>query len=173
MIRYLAGAGAGLSLLSVSTSSLPASIIQSLMTDSAAPNDILGTLVDGSIGALTLRPRGDGGEEAVEQRFIDRLLPLMTELSERRIGGRITLWLRAVHRPAAEIAHAPDLIGCLFDVASTPLTISADSDALSLINRNTLFPRVTGVLMPFIEPAERQPPLLRLLGNTAWPARFD
>jgi hypothetical protein len=174
MIRYLAGAGAGLSLLSVSTSSLPLSIIQGLMLDAARPTDIVGALIDGSIGALTVRPRAEGGESALEQDFLDRLRPPMSALCERRSGGRVTLWLRAVHRPAADITQAPDLIGCLFDAPATPLTLKAGAPASAWENPPLLFPRVSGPVDPFIEPVERQPALLRMFSNrTLWPQRPD
>ncbi len=172
MIGYLAGAGAGLSLLSVSTSSLPTSMIQSLMEQTARPTDILGHLIDGSIGCLTIRPCSDDGEAELEENFRQRLQPVMSALSERRFGGRVTLWLRSVHRPAADISHAANLINCLFDAASTPLTINAASEAMTL-SRATLFPRVTPLLTPFIEPVERQPTLLRMIFRGEQPPVYD
>jgi hypothetical protein len=174
MIRYLSGAGAGLSLLSISTSSLPGSMIQSMMLRAARVTDVVGALVDGSIGCLTVRPSALGDEKAVEQSFLDRLQPAMIELCQRRSGGRVTLWLRAVHRPASDIEQAPDLIGILFDAPSTPLTINARSTAPAWSNPPILFPRVAETLDPFIEPAERQPTLLRLMrAETPWPRQFD
>ena len=172
MIRYLAGAGAGLSLLSVSTSSLPFTVIQRLMEQAVNRNDILGTLVDGSLGALTIRQHGEDGEDDLEQRFLERLQPAMVELSEKRFGGRVTVWLRAVHRPAAEIGHAADLINSLFDAVSVPYTIYSESEA-SVLDRISLFPRVTPLAMPFIEPIEREPALLRMIRQSPFPPHFD
>lgn len=172
MIRYLAGAGAGLSLMSVSTSSLPASVIQGLIESATLRTDILGHLVDGSLGVLTIRPHGDEGEVDLEQNFLDRLRPSMMDLSERRFGGRVTLWLRAVHRPAAQIGQAADLVNCLFDAVSIPYTINSDNDG-STISRITLFPRVMPLAMPFIEPIEREPALLRMIREAPYPPYFD
>jgi len=172
MIRYLAGAGAGLSLLSVSTSSLPTAVIQGLIESATLPTDILGHLVDGSVGVLTVRPHGEHGAEELEERFLDRLRPAMRDISERRFGGRVTLWLRAMHRPAAEIGHAADLINCLFDAVSVPFTITADNDA-SATSRISLFPRVAPLLMPFIEPVEKEPALLRLIRQSPYPPYFE
>jgi hypothetical protein len=174
MIRYLSGAGAGMSLLSISTSSLPSSMIQSMMLRGARANDVVGALVDGSIGCMTIRPCALGDEKMVEQSFIDRLQPAMIELCQRRAGGRVTLWLRAVHRPASDIEQAPDLIGKLFDAPSTPFTIHARSTAPAWSNPPILFPRVAETLDPFIEPVERQPTLLRLMSaESPWPPHFD
>ena len=53
MIRYLSGAGAGMSLLSISTSSLPSSMIQSMMLRGARANDVVGALVDGIVRTKT------------------------------------------------------------------------------------------------------------------------
>jgi len=171
MIRYLAGAGAGLSLLSVSTSSLPFSVIQGLMETATLRNDILGHLVDGSIGILTIRPHGEHGQSDLEEAFLDRLRPAMRDLSERRFGGRVTLWLRAVHRPAAQIGHAADLVNTLFDSVSVPLTINAENEGSS-IERITLYPRVTPLAMPFIEPIGRGPALLRMVRMATVPPYF-
>jgi hypothetical protein len=172
MIRYLAGAGAGLSLLSISTSSLPYAVIQGLIEVAAIPTDMLGHLVDGSVGVLTIRPHGDDGELDLEQGFLERLRPAMREISERRFGGRVTLWLRAVHRPAAEIGHAADLINCLFDVVSVPYTINSNN-AGSTISRISIFPRPSPIMMPFIEPIEKEPALLRAIRQAPYPPYFD
>jgi hypothetical protein len=172
MIRYLAGAGAGLSLLSVSTSSLPATVIQGLVEAATQHTDILGHLVDGSIGVLTIRPHGDDGTEHLEHSFLERLRPAMRDISERRFGGRVTLWLRAVHRPAAEVGHAADLINCLFDAVSVPYTINAENIG-STISKITLFPRTAPLLTPFIEPAEKEAPLIRMVREIAGQPHFE
>jgi hypothetical protein len=172
MTRYLAGAGAGLSVLSVSTSSLPHAVIQGLIENATLQTDILGHLVDGSIGVLTVRPHGEHGAEELEQQFLERLRPAMRDISERRFGGRVTLWLRAVHRPAAEIGHAADLINSLFDVVSVPYTINSRNDG-STISRISLYPRVAPIVTPFIEPVEKEPALLRLFRETPFPPYFE
>lgn len=162
LIGYLAGTGAGLSLLTLSTSSLPNSVIEGLMGMAAGENDILGSLVDGSVGCFSIRPVSDKGAEALEEAFFDRLRPAMNALSERRFGGRVTLWLRAVHRPAAEIAHAADLITQLFDMPSTPITIASAHDR-EVMAGSILFPRVPPITNAFIEPVEREAPLIRMV----------
>jgi hypothetical protein len=172
MIRYLAGAEAGLSVLSLSTYSLPASVIHGLLQSATLRNDILGRLVDGSIGALTIRPHGVHGSSELEQAFLDRLQPAMSALSERRFGGRVTLWLRSVHKPAAEIGHAADLINGLFDAVSTPITINAAA-SLPAITPALLFPRVPTLQDPFIEPIEREAPLLRMIRAATVPPYFE
>jgi len=174
IIRKLAGAGAGLSLMTVSTSSLPASALCALIQAAARPEDIVGTLVEGSAALLAIRGFATGNEGETEQGFIERLQPAMAELCERRIGGRVTLWLRAVHMPADTVSHAVDMINTLYDAPALPFTVAADADndSIALSNRVILFRPAQPVCDPFIEPAERMPAALRILNDITLPASY-
>lgn len=174
IIRKLAGAGAGLSLMTVSTSSLPASALKALIMAAARPEDIVGSLVEGSAALLSIRGRATGNEGETEQGFINRLQPAMAELCERRIGGRVTLWLRAVHMPADAVSHAVDMINTLYDAPALPFTIAADADndSIALSNRVILFRPAQPVCDPFIEPAERMPAALRILNDITLPESY-
>ena len=100
------------------------------------------------------------------------LLPVMQSMCEHRIGGRLTVWMRAVHRCASEIGHATDLIGSLFDAQALPLTVTAgsDPDTIALSNAFAPFRRVPGVVTPFIEPTEKLPALVKVgLDVGLWP----
>jgi len=171
ILRNLAGGNAGFSLMTVSTSSLPASALRSLTESAARPGDIVGSLVEGSAALLALRPSGKGGEAELEQEFIDRLQPAMSDLCEHRIGGRVTLWLRAVHRSVEEVAHAVDLINALYDAPALPFTVNADieSDEIALSNRVILFRPAQPIAEPFIEPQVRMPAALRILNDITLP----
>ncbi|GEM_PF-4798476 len=171
ILRNLAGGNAGFSLMTVSTSSLPASALRSLTESAARPNDIVGSLVEGSAAVLALRPSGKGGEAELEQEFIDRLQPAMAELCEHRLGGRVTLWLRAVHRSVEEVAHAVDLVNALYDAPAQSFTVNADADAdeIALSNRVVLFRPAMPVAEPFIEPQVRMPAALRILNDITLP----
>lgn len=174
IIRKLAGAGAGLSLMTVSTSSLPASALRALIEAAARPEDIVGSLVEGSAALLAVRGRANGNEGETEQGFIDRLQPAMAELCERRLGGRVTLWLRAVHMPADHVSHAVDMINTLYDAPALPFTVAADleADSIALSNRVLLFRPAQPICEPFIEPAERTPAALRILNDITLPASY-
>jgi len=174
IIRNLAGAGAGLSLMTVSTSSLPASALKALILAAARPEDIVGSLVEGSAALLAIRGHASGNEAETEQGFIDRLQPAMADLCERRLGGRVTLWLRAVHLPADHISHAVDLINTLYDAPALPFTISAEAgaDSIALSNRVILFRPAQPITEPFIESADRMPPALRILNDITLPPRY-
>ena len=171
LIRKLAGAGAGLSLMTVSTSSLPASALKSLIQAAARPEDVVGSLVEGSAALLAIRGIASGNETETEQGFIDRLQPAMADLCERRIGGRVTLWLRAVHRSVEEVAHAVDLVNALYDAPALPFTVNADADAdeIALSSRVVLFRPAVPVAEPFIEPQVRMPAALRILNDITLP----
>ncbi len=174
IIRRLDGAGAGLSLMTVSTSSLPGSALKALILAAARPEDIVGSLVEGSAALLAIRGRAIGTEMETEQGFIDRLQPAMAELCERRLGGRVTLWLRAVHMPADAVAHAVDMINTLYDAPALPFTISADADndSIAMSNRVLLFRPNQPICDPFIEPAERMPAALRILNDITLPESY-
>jgi hypothetical protein len=171
ILRNLAGGGAGFSLMTVSTSSLPASALRALIEAAARPQDIVGSLVEGSAAVLVLRGQGRGGEAETEQGFIDRLQPIMADLCERRLGGRVTLWLRAVHRSVEEVAHAVDLVNALYDAPALPFTVnaSANSDEIARSNRVILFRPARPIAEPFIEPAVRMPAALRILNDITLP----
>jgi len=171
ILRNLAGGGAGFSLMTVSTSSLPASALRALIEAAARPHDIVGSLVEGSAAILVLRGQGRGGEAETEQGFIDRLQPIMADLCERRLGGRVTLWLRAVHRSVEEVAHAVDLVNALYDAPALPFTVnaSANSDEIARSNRVILFRPARPIAEPFIEPAVRMPAALRILNDITLP----
>ena len=171
ILRNLAGGGAGFSLMTVSTSSLPASALRALIEAAARPQDIVGSLVEGSAAVLALRGQGRGGEAETEQGFIDRLQPIMADMCERRLGGRVTLWLRAVHRSVEEIAHAVDLVNALYDAPALPFTVNAgaDADEIALSNRVILFRPARPVAEPFIEPAVRMPAALRIFNDITLP----
>lgn len=174
LIRKLAGAGAGLSLMTVSTSSLPASALKSLVLAAARPEDVVGSLIEGSAALLAIRGHASGNESETEQGFIDRLQPAMADLCERRIGGRVTLWLRAVHMPADHVCHAMDLVNALYDAPALPFTVAADADndSIALSNRVILFRPAQPIAEPFIEAAERMPAALRILNDITLPASY-
>ena len=174
LIRKLAGAGAGLSLMTVSTSSLPASALKALIMAAARPEDVVGSLVKGSAALLAIRGQATGNETETEQGFIDRLQPAMADLCERRLGGRVTLWLRAVHMPADHVSHALDLVNALYDAPALPFTVAADADndSIALSNRVILFRPAQPICEPFIEPAERVPAALRILNDITLPASY-
>jgi hypothetical protein len=158
----------------VSTSSLPASALRALIEAAARPEDIVGSLVEGSAAILALRGHGRGGEAEAEQGFIDRLQPVMAELCERRLGGRVTLWLRAVHRSVEEIAHAVDLVNALYDAPALPFTVNAgaEDDEIAMGGRVILFRPAQPVAEPFIEPPVRIPAALRILNDITLPASY-
>lgn len=174
LIRKLAGAGAGLSLMTVSTSSLPASALKALILAAARPEDVVGSLVEGSAALLAIRGIAGGNETETEQGFIDRLQPAMADLCERRLGGRVTLWLRAVHMPADHVSHAMDLVNSLYDAPALPFTVAADADndSIALSNRVILFRPSQPIVEPFIDSAERVPAALRILNDITLPARY-
>jgi hypothetical protein len=173
ILRNLAGGGAGFSLMTVSTSSLPASALRALIEAAARPEDVVGSLVEGSAALLAIRP-GKGGEVDTEQGFIDRLQPAMADLCEQRIGGRVTLWLRAVHRTVEEVAHPVDLINALYDAPALPFTVNAGSEAdeIALSGRVVLFRPAQPVAEPFIEQPVRIPAALRILNDITLPPRY-
>jgi len=170
IIRDLAGGGAGFSLMTVSTSSLPASALRALTEAAARPQDIVGSLVEGSAALLVIR--GDqGGEAETEQGFIDRLVPAMADLCEHRLGGRVTLWLRAVHRTAEELVLPVDLINALYDAPALPFTVNAGTgpDEIAMSNRVILFRPARPIAEPFIEAPVRIPAALRILNDITLP----
>ncbi len=171
ILRNLGGAGAGFSLMTVSTSSLPASALRALIEAASRPQDVVGSMVEGSAAVLVMRGPGRGNEAQIEQDFIDRLQPAMNDLCERRIGGRVTLWLRAVHRSVEEVAHAVDLVNALYDAPAIPFTVNAgaEDDEIALGGRVILFRPAQPVAEPFIESPVRMPAALRILNDITLP----
>ena len=171
ILRNLAGANAGFTLMTVSTSSLPASVLRALTEAAARPEDVVGSMVEGSAAVLVMRRQGKGLEAETEQNFIDRLQPAMNDLCERRLGGRVTLWLRAVHRSVEEVAHAVDLVNALYDAPAIPFTVNADceSDEIALSSRVILFRSAQPIAEPFLEAPVRMPAALRILNDITLP----
>jgi hypothetical protein len=106
-----------LSLMSVSSSSMTVAALSSAVCSAAAPADIVGILVDGSIGILSLRALGTDGGKGVEDRFLARLKLVLSAICFGREMG--PLCFRAVHRWATELSEPGDLVDTLMDSRPT------------------------------------------------------
>ncbi len=114
-----------MSLMSVATQYLPSSAIAAAVRAAAAPLDTVGILADGSVGVLSLRASGPDGGAGVEDRFLPRLQTTLHPYC--RSDGTFRIWFRSVHRWAAELGTADDIITSLFDAPARPVRIHREA----------------------------------------------
>ncbi len=119
-----------MSLMSVATHHLPAAAVAAAVRAAAAPLDAVGTLADGSVGVISLRASGTDGGAGVEDRFLPRLQASLSHYC--RDDGTFRVWFRSVHRWAAELGTADDIIASLFDAPARPVRVRQEPALLTM-----------------------------------------